>query len=94
MNAKGVLVDETCTFAGISRTYDFTINATGDSCHGVTLRYRIGSGGAWRLLRVAYMPPEADVIAGPMCCSPTRGGLVVRFERVRVGACDHRLHDE
>jgi regulation of enolase protein 1 (concanavalin A-like superfamily) len=79
--------------AAESERKPFTIRAS-RSGDGVTLRYQIGSDGAWRLLRVAYMPPEAEVIAGPMCCSPTRGGLVVRFERVRVGACDHRLHDE
>jgi hypothetical protein len=57
----------------------------------VTIRYRVGATG-FRLLRVAYMPPEAELLAGPMCCSPSRGGLVVRFEPVRVGPPDVQLH--
>lgn len=71
----------------------FTIRASrrGDA---VTLRYRVGDADPMRMLRVAYLPPEAEVIAGPMCCSPSRGGLVVRFQPVRVGPADARLHDE
>lgn len=62
---------------------------TGD---GVTIRYRIGAEEPFRLLRVAHMPPEAELLAGPMCCSPSRGGLVVRFEPVQVGPPDAQLH--
>ena len=70
-----------------------TIRASraGDS---VTLRYRVGPDDAWRLLRVAYLPPDEEVLAGPMCCSPTRGGLVVRFNPVWIGPPDGRLHDD
>jgi regulation of enolase protein 1 (concanavalin A-like superfamily) len=63
---------------------------TGD---GVTIRYRVGDAASWQLLRVAFVPPDAELLAGPMCCSPTRGGLVVRFEPVRVGPPDAQLHD-
>jgi regulation of enolase protein 1 (concanavalin A-like superfamily) len=63
---------------------------TGD---GVTIRYRVGDAASWQLLRVAFVPPDAELLAGPMCCSPTRGGLVVRFEPVRVGPPDPQLHD-
>jgi hypothetical protein len=71
----------------------FTIRASraGDS---LTLRYRVGEEGSLRLLRVAYLPPEAELLAGLMCCSPSRGGLLVRFEPVRLGPPDARLHDE
>ena len=71
-------------------TLTFRASRAGDA---VTVRYRVGDGGDWRLLRVAYFPPGADVLAGPMCCSPTRAGLSVRFEPVRVGPPDARLHE-
>jgi uncharacterized protein len=69
----------------------FRASRVGD---GVTVRYRIGDERGWRLLRVAYLPPEADLEAGPMCCSPTRAGLSVRFEPVRVGPPDAALHED
>lgn len=59
---------------------------------GLTIRYRVGATEPFRLLRVAFVPPDAELLAGPMCCSPTRGGLVVRFEPVRVGPPDAQLH--
>ncbi len=68
----------------------FRASRTGD---GVTVRYRVGDEEAWRLLRVAYLPPEAELLAGPMCCSPTRAGLSVRFDPVRVGPPDAALHE-
>ncbi len=73
-----------------AETLTFRASRAGDA---VTVRYRVGDGGDWRLLRVAYFPPEADVLAGPMCCSPTRAGLSVRFGPVRVGPPDARLHE-
>ena len=60
---------------------------------GVTVRYRITEEQRWHLLRVAYFPPEVDVVAGPMTCSPTREGLSVRFGPVRVGPPDAQLHE-
>jgi regulation of enolase protein 1 (concanavalin A-like superfamily) len=60
---------------------------------GVTVRYRADGESGWRLLRVAYLPPHVDVVAGPMCCSPSRAGLSARFARVRVGPPDERLHE-
>jgi regulation of enolase protein 1 (concanavalin A-like superfamily) len=61
---------------------------------GVTVRYRIGDETDWQLLRVAYLPPEAELRAGPMCCTPSRAGLVVSFESVRVGPPDAQLHQD
>jgi regulation of enolase protein 1 (concanavalin A-like superfamily) len=57
----------------------------------VTISLGFGHAPALRLLRLAYLPPELDLVAGPMACSPTREGLVVRFDRVRVGPPDPPL---
>ncbi len=59
----------------------------------VTFRYGLGEAPPRTLLRLAYLPPELELQAGPMCCSPSRAGLVVRFDPVRVGPPDARLHD-
>jgi regulation of enolase protein 1 (concanavalin A-like superfamily) len=67
----------------------FRASRQGDA---VTIRYRLGDGG-WHLLRVAYVPPAAELLAGPMCCSPTREGLRVRFAPVRMGPPDEALHE-
>lgn len=50
----------------------------------VAVRYGVGDQGAPHLLRLAYLPPDADLLAGPFCCSPTRAGLTVRFSPVRI----------
>ncbi|GLS86022.1 hypothetical protein GCM10010873_09960 [Cypionkella aquatica] len=42
------------------------------------------AGDAWRMLRLAYFPPELAVEAGVMCCSPSRAGLQVLFENVAL----------
>jgi regulation of enolase protein 1 (concanavalin A-like superfamily) len=60
----------------------------------VTVRYRVGEEGDLHMLRVAYLSPDAELLAGVMCCSPSRGGLVVRFEPVRLGPPDARLHEQ
>ena len=60
----------------------------------VTVRYRIGDEAGWQMLRLAYLPSEAELRAGPMCCSPTRAGLVVNFESVRQGPPDAKLHED
>jgi regulation of enolase protein 1 (concanavalin A-like superfamily) len=68
-----------------------TIRASrvGDS---VTIRYGVGPGAELRLLRVAHLPEAAAFEVGPFCCSPTRCGLVVRFEPMRIGQPDAHLH--
>jgi hypothetical protein len=71
------------------RALTFRASRSGDS---VTIRFRIGDEPSWRFLRLAYLPADAEILAGPMCCSPTRGGLAVSFEPVRVGPPDVRLH--
>lgn len=67
----------------------FRASRMGDA---VTVRYRIGAEENWELLRVAYLPAAAEVVAGPMCCSPSRAGLSVRFDSVRMGPPDEALH--
>ncbi|MFC0005949.1 DUF1349 domain-containing protein [Micromonospora siamensis] len=59
----------------------------------LTVRARV-AGESWRLVRLAPLPPEADASAGPFCCSPTRGGLTVRFTGWRTGPADAELHPE
>lgn len=73
------------------RVLTFRASRKGD---GVTVRYRVGEEPTWRLLRVAWMPPGVELSAGPMCCSPSRAGLRVRFGSVRVGPPDERLHQD
>lgn len=68
----------------------FRASRKGDA---VTVRYRIAEEQRWRMLRVAWFPPDVDVVAGPMACSPTREGLSVRFAPVRVGPPDAHLHE-
>lgn len=69
----------------------FRASRSGDA---VTIRYRVGAEDGWHFLRLAYFPPQAQVSAGPMCCSPSREGLSVRFGPVRVGPPDASLHEE
>lgn len=42
------------------------------------------AGEAWRMLRLAYFPPDLSVDAGVMCCSPSRAGLQVLFENMAL----------
>ena len=71
------------------RALTFRASRSGDA---VTVRYHVGEEPSWQLLRVAYFPADAELLAGPMCCSPTREGLSVRFGPVRVGPPDESLH--
>ena len=42
------------------------------------------AGEVWKMLRLAYFPPELTVDAGVMCCSPSRAGLQVLFEKMAL----------
>ncbi|MEV0153198.1 DUF1349 domain-containing protein [Micromonospora sp. NPDC050686] len=57
----------------------------------LTVRARV-AGEPWRLVRLAPLPPDAAASAGPYCCSPSRGGLAVRFTGWRTGPADAALH--
>jgi regulation of enolase protein 1 (concanavalin A-like superfamily) len=37
------------------------------------------------MLRLAYLPACDPALVGPMCCSPERAGLEVRFTEFRIG---------
>ncbi|SCL18752.1 hypothetical protein GA0070616_1583 [Micromonospora nigra] len=57
----------------------------------LTVRARV-AGEPWRLVRLAPLDPDAPARGGPFCCSPTRGGLTVRFTAWRETPPDPALH--
>jgi regulation of enolase protein 1 (concanavalin A-like superfamily) len=59
----------------------------------LTLRAR-ASGGPWRMLRLAPLPPGTPPSAGPYCCAPQREGLIVRFTGWHTRDADRALHIE
>lgn len=59
--------------------------------NAVTIRARCEEG-AWQMVRLAPLAPDADALAGPFCCSPQREGLQVRFTRFVQGPADASLH--
>ena len=55
------------------------------SCeHRVRVEYALG-GPAFRMLRLAYLPPGRPASVGPMACSPQRSGFVATFRDFQVG---------
>lgn len=46
----------------------------------------------WRLVRLAPWEADGTVTAGPYCCSPTHGGLQVRFTGFATGPADSAIH--
>ena len=71
---------------------DFRLRATVKS--GV-LRLQVSADGRlWRLARLSPFPRADSYAVGPMCCTPERAGLRVRFSEFTVGAAQERgLHD-
>lgn len=67
-----------------------TVRASRDG-NAVTVR-AWADGEQPRLVRVAYLDPDAAVSAGLLCAAPTRAGLTVGFTGYRVGAPDEALH--
>jgi regulation of enolase protein 1 (concanavalin A-like superfamily) len=59
------------------------------------LRLQISADGrSWPLLRLAPFPKSDAYWVGPMCCTPERAGLQVRFADFRVAeASEKPLHD-
>jgi hypothetical protein len=49
----------------------------------VEVRYCAG-GGPRQLAALAYLPPGAPVLAGPMCAAPEGGGFPVTFDRLTL----------
>lgn len=63
------------------------------SRYGDALRVEYAlDGGAFQMLRLAYLPPGGAAFVGPMCCSPQREGLVARFWGFEVGEATRELH--
>ncbi|NOG68968.1 DUF1349 domain-containing protein [Roseicella sp. DB1501] len=61
---------------------------------GVLRLQASGDGRHWPLLRLCPFPLEGPLLVGPMCCSPERAGLRVRFSAFSLGpATDKALHD-
>ncbi len=48
--------------------------------------------GPFEMLRLAYLRPGGSAFVGPMCCSPQRAGLIVRFREFRIGEPARDLH--
>jgi uncharacterized protein len=59
---------------------------------GDALTVRAKAGSDWQLVRLAPIDPALTWRAGPFCCSPTHGGLEVRFTGFALGAADAALH--
>lgn len=70
------------------RAVTVRVSRAGDA---LTVRARVDEE-PWRLVRVAPLDPAAVASAGPYCCSPSRGGLLVRFTGWRRGPADAALH--
>jgi regulation of enolase protein 1 (concanavalin A-like superfamily) len=64
------------------------VSRSGDA---LTVRGRCEDG-PWRMIRLAPLAPEAEALAGPTFCSPSRAGLQVRFTRFDHGPADESLH--
>ncbi len=71
---------------------DFLMRAT--VADGV-LRLQVSADGTlWPLVRLAPFPRAPSYRVGPMCCTPTRAGLKVRFSDFRLTAPSGKdLHD-
>jgi regulation of enolase protein 1 (concanavalin A-like superfamily) len=53
-----------------------------------------GNASDFKLLRLCYLPPRDTALVGPMCCSPQRIGLDVKFRNFKVGpATSDGLHN-
>ncbi len=59
----------------------------------ITIRAR-SADSPWQTIRLAPLASDALVTAGPMCCSPERGGLLVTFTRFATGLADEDLHTQ
>ena len=71
---------------------DFRLRAT---VRDGVLRLQVSCDGeVWPLCRLCPFPPAASYLVGPMCCTPERAGLQVRFSDFRVGTpIAKALHD-
>lgn len=63
-----------------TRSVGLRITRAGDA---VWVQYR--TTGDWAMARLAHLPADLPAMVGPMCCSPSREGLEVRFRDFRLG---------
>jgi regulation of enolase protein 1 (concanavalin A-like superfamily) len=59
------------------------------------LRLQVSADGrTWHLTRLPPFPKAASYRVGPMCCTPERSGLTIKFSDFRVGPpLNKELHD-
>ena len=63
------------------------------SCGVIRVQYSI-DGIVWPLLRLAPFPVNNSYLVGPICCTPKRAGLEVKFSEFSVQPALHKnLHD-
>lgn len=72
----------------LGRTVRVRASRDGDA---ITIRAGIDDK-PFQLVRVAPLAPNVTAVAGPMVCSPSRGGLTIRFVRWQIGQADATLH--
>lgn len=70
------------------RVVTVRVSRAGDA---LTVRARVDDE-PFRMVRVAYLPPDAAAEAGPLICAPSRAGFTVRFVSWAVGDADVSLH--
>jgi regulation of enolase protein 1 (concanavalin A-like superfamily) len=71
---------------------DFRMRATVTS--GLLKLQVSADGRTWHLARLSPFPKAASYSVGPMCCTPERSGLMVRFSEFLVGPpLKKELHD-
>lgn len=90
-----VLTDETSDWATgryDGNPSDFWIRVTVQS--GVLRIQASGDGQTWPLVRLCPFPKADHYLVGPMCCTPERAGLEVRFTEWQLGrSLGKDLHD-
>lgn len=59
---------------------------------GIAIRAKVGDE-PFRLVRLAYFAPDAELRAGLFCAAPTRGDLTVEFTRYEHCEKDGALHE-
>jgi len=80
------------TAAYDGRPEDFYLRVTVKN--GVLRLQFSADGKRWPLLRLCPFPNAQSYLVGPMCCTPEREGLQVRFSEFQVGPpLDKALHD-
>lgn len=81
-----------CTAQYRDGAHDFWLRIT--VAKGVIRLQVSADGKTWPLVRLAPFPVASDYLVGPMCCTPERHGLSVRFSNFELGPPNGKdLHD-